>query len=140
MGPPVVKTLEDIFEDWGCLNIYFETIFKLKKFFLIFRQVYIRWSSTFLNLSLDNTQQTLDLLIHQMAAELGSHRALSILQLFFDGELNFNNNKNMRLIFNLFKNNLFKILRVIQKITTIFKFILVVIFRVYSKNFLILIF
>uniref|UniRef100_A0A914NFE4 Uncharacterized protein n=1 Tax=Meloidogyne incognita TaxID=6306 RepID=A0A914NFE4_MELIC len=31
-----------------------------------------------------------------MAAELGSHRALSILQLFFDGELNFNNNKNMR--------------------------------------------
>uniref|UniRef100_A0A915MML5 Uncharacterized protein n=1 Tax=Meloidogyne javanica TaxID=6303 RepID=A0A915MML5_MELJA len=62
----------------------------------IFRQVYIRWSSTFLNLSLDNTQQTLDLLIHQMAAELGSHRALSILQLFFDGELNFNNNKNMR--------------------------------------------
>uniref|UniRef100_A0A914NI48 Uncharacterized protein n=1 Tax=Meloidogyne incognita TaxID=6306 RepID=A0A914NI48_MELIC len=62
----------------------------------IFRQVYIRWSSTFLNLSLDNTQQTIDLLIHQMAAELGSHRALSILQLFFDGELNFNNNKNMR--------------------------------------------
>nr|CAD2187710.1 unnamed protein product [Meloidogyne enterolobii] len=62
----------------------------------IFRQVYIRWSSTFLNLSLDNTQQTLDLLIHQMAAELGSHRALSILQLFFDGEFNFNNNKNMR--------------------------------------------
>uniref|UniRef100_A0A915NDB3 Integrator complex subunit 10 n=1 Tax=Meloidogyne floridensis TaxID=298350 RepID=A0A915NDB3_9BILA len=62
----------------------------------IFRQVYIRWSSTFLSLSLDNTQQTIDLLIHQMAAELGSHRALSILQLFFDGELNFNNNKNMR--------------------------------------------
>uniref|UniRef100_A0A915N587 Uncharacterized protein n=1 Tax=Meloidogyne javanica TaxID=6303 RepID=A0A915N587_MELJA len=62
----------------------------------IFRQVYIRWSSTFLNLSLDNTQQTLDLLIHQMAAELGSHRALSVLQLFFDGEFNFNNSKNMR--------------------------------------------
>ncbi|CAK5008468.1 unnamed protein product [Meloidogyne enterolobii] len=75
-------------------------IFRLFKIFLkVFwfsGQVYIRWSSTFLNLSLDNTQQTLDLLIHQMAAELGSHRALSILQLFFDGEFNFNNNKNMR--------------------------------------------
>uniref|UniRef100_A0A1I8B1R6 Uncharacterized protein n=1 Tax=Meloidogyne hapla TaxID=6305 RepID=A0A1I8B1R6_MELHA len=62
----------------------------------VFRQVYIRWSSTFLNLSTENTSIQTDLLIHQMAAELGSHRALSILQLFFDGEFNFNRNFDFR--------------------------------------------
>ncbi|KAF7633836.1 hypothetical protein Mgra_00006804 [Meloidogyne graminicola] len=62
----------------------------------VFRQVYIRWSSTFLNLTTKNASIETNLYIHQMAAELGSHRALSILQLYLDGEFikNFKQNIN----------------------------------------------
>uniref|UniRef100_A0A914H4U5 Uncharacterized protein n=1 Tax=Globodera rostochiensis TaxID=31243 RepID=A0A914H4U5_GLORO len=45
-----------------------------------FREVYVRWSGLCLGIC---PNATADLAVHQLAAELGSHRALSILQAFY---------------------------------------------------------